>query len=350
VNRGTSASPEIASQLELIKCTTLRGAAAVTACNALLAKGETSTEIQRALDEALGKRVASDQDPRHNQQRVGLKPADAIRTSRSIRGTAPKHNPEVTQKLGKFHALIIGNDAYQYFPSLETATADANAVTELLQTAYGFHTRVLLNADRHRILSELARLRASLKKEDNLLIYYAGHGYLDKDTQRGYWLPVDAERSNPANWVSNSDLNDMLLTIPAKRVLIVADSCYAGSLTPRATGAPYPSPRLTVTNNPEQRTRAVLTSGGLEPVLDTGHQGHSVFARVFLAKLRGNYDMLTTADLFPGVRREVQQWSEQTPQFAFLDNAGHTGGDFVFARLRSATQPRAPRPRLSAFK
>jgi len=35
----------------------------------------------------------------------------------------------------------------------------------------------------------------------------------------------------------------------------------------------------------QRRSRTVLTSGGLEPVLDTGSGGHSVFAQAFLRVL-----------------------------------------------------------------
>lgn len=335
-NRGSRTTPEITRQLELIKCMTLRGPTAVAACRGLLANGEASAQVKRALQEALIKQTAPDQALVKNHKHSSLNTGDTLLTNNAIKNEIQSSEPPIAQStsaLGKYHALIIGNDAYQHFPSLETAIADAKAVAELLQSAYGFRTHVLLNANRYHILSELSRLRSDLTPEANLLIYYAGHGYLDEHTRRGYWLPIDAERSNPANWVSTSDLNDMLLALPAKRVLIVADSCYAGTLAPNA---PFSTKSNAVSNEVGHRTRAVLTSGGLELVLDSGHFGHSVFASTFLAQLRGNHGRLTTAEVFPDIRREVQRWSDQTPQLAFLKSAGHTGGDFIFARVHSA--------------
>ena len=80
------------------------------------------------------------------------------------------------------------------------------------------------------VIGELSRLRGQLTANDNLLIYYAGHGILDTYAQEGYWLPIDAEQGNPSNWISNSDLTNMVRAIRAKHVMVVADSCYSGTL------------------------------------------------------------------------------------------------------------------------
>src|SRR5215471_13600743 len=42
----------------------------------------------------------------------------------------------------------------------------------------------------------------------------------------------------------------------------------------------------------EKRSRTVLSSGGLEPVLDSGGGNHSVFAKAFLDVLAGNTEIL----------------------------------------------------------
>ena len=34
----------------------------------------------------------------------------------------------------------------------------------------------------------------TLEFQDNLLIYYAGYGWLEETTDRGYWLLVDAKQ------------------------------------------------------------------------------------------------------------------------------------------------------------
>jgi hypothetical protein len=63
-------------------------------------------------------------------------------------------------------------------------------------------------------------------------------GLLDEIGEQGYWLPVDAEEGIPTNWISVGDITVMLRAIRAKHALVVADSCYSGTLV--RTGAAQP--------------------------------------------------------------------------------------------------------------
>jgi len=237
-----------------------------------------------------------------------------------------------SQSLGNFVALIIGNDKYQHLPALKTATADATALAALLETRYGFRTKVLKNATRRDILAALAGLRSSLKYDDNLLIYYAGHGQLDEITERGYWLPVDAEADNPANWVSNADVTDMLKALPSRAVLVIADSCYAGTLT-RSIVTPAPpgaDRRAFLERVSGKRARTVLASGGLEPVADSGGGKHSVFSKALIDILSENDQVIDAQSLFAPIRQRVVLNAEQTPEYADVRLAGHEGGEFIF--------------------
>ena len=73
-------------------------------------------------------------------------------------------------------------------------------------------------------------LRATLKFKDNLLIYYAGHGWLAEEADQGYWLPTNASKDQRYHWVSNATITDSLKAIKSKHVMVVADSCYSGRL------------------------------------------------------------------------------------------------------------------------
>src|SRR5262249_9697763 len=120
-------------------------------------------------------------------------------------------------RLGKYYALIIGNDAYSTYPALKSAAGDAKAIAGVLQSRYGYDVRLLTNANRFEILSALNDMREQLKENDNLLVYYAGHGEIDASRQ-GYWLPVDAQASQPTSWISNRAVSDILTTMEAKHV------------------------------------------------------------------------------------------------------------------------------------
>ncbi|MBM3489698.1 MAG: caspase family protein [Alphaproteobacteria bacterium] len=126
---------------------------------------------------------------------------------------------------GPFHALVIGNNDYQHLSKLKTAVADAEATARLLGERYGFKVKLLTNATREQILGELNRLRAELTAEDNLLIYYAGHGTIDRQTNTGFWVPVDSAEDDDLKWIATEDLSRRVKAMAAKHVLVVADSC-----------------------------------------------------------------------------------------------------------------------------
>ena len=131
---------------------------------------------------------------------------------------------------GRNYALVIGNNNYRYLPNLSTAQNDARAVAQILGENYGYSVHLLIDARRSDILIALGKFRETLTENDNLLIYYAGHGWLDQEGNEGYWLPVDAIQDNEVEWVSNSSITTVLKAIPARHVLVVADSCYSGKL------------------------------------------------------------------------------------------------------------------------
>jgi len=83
----------------------------------------------------------------------------------------------------------------------------------------------------------------------------------------------------------------------------------------------------------KKKARTALTSGGLEPVMDSGGgSNHSVFAQAFLKILRENDTVLDGHQLFTVIRKKVMVGSEQTPEYGDIRRAGHDGGDFLFVR------------------
>lgn len=241
-------------------------------------------------------------------------------------------DPLAALDFGRYEALVIGNDDYRNgLPALHTAARDARAVGQMLQAAYGFKVTLLIDATRSQIIGALARLRQTLGGDDNLLIYYAGHGSYDEAADQGYWLSVDAMPGDPSNWVSNTDITNMLRAIEARHVLVVADSCYSGALT-RGVDAGVRDANY-IQRMVQKKARTVMTSGGLEPVVDSGGGGgHSVFAAAFLAALTQGSGVIDAEDLFVKVREPVVLASRQTPAYSNLRFAGHEGGDFIFVR------------------
>ena len=248
-----------------------------------------------------------------------------------VTDSKPDRSPKVD--FGKYYALVIGNDNYSALPKLQTAKNDARSVANILKNNYGFNVTLLLDAKRSDILVRLSKLRETLSAGDNLLIYYAGHGFLDKDGDEGYWLPVDATKDNEVNWISNSSLTTQLKAMEARHVIVIADSCYSGKLG-RSIHIQKRSPDY-YSRIVQKRSRSVIASGGLEPVIDSGGKGdHSVFASALISALQENASIIDGSELFNTIRRPVVLNADQTPEYADIRKAGHEGGEFVFVRQK----------------
>jgi hypothetical protein len=233
-------------------------------------------------------------------------------------------------QFGNYHALVIGANNYKHLPKLQTAINDAKAIAAKLTTEYDFKVRLLLDPTRDAIINAFDDYLETLEFQDNLLIYYAGHGWLEEATDRGYWLPVDAKEGRRSKWLSNADITDTLKSLAAKHVMVIADSCYSGTLTRSAAVGLRDANYLQ--RIAKKRARVAMVSGGLEPVADDGGDGNSPFARAFLSALTDNPDVIDGTRLFAAIRRPVILDAKQTPEYSDVRDSGHDGGDFLFVR------------------
>jgi hypothetical protein len=271
--------------------------------------------------------VALQTQPTASQQAAPIAP-------RAVAQASGNYGNSAELDLGRFHALIIGVDDYQHLTKLKTAVADAKMVANQLRREYAFNIQMLLNPTRDEVMDALDSYIERLDLSDNLLIYYAGHGWRDASTSRGYWLPVDSVQERRTRWISNAEINDTLKALQANHVIIIADSCYAATLT-RSAQIGLRDPGY-ISRIIKKRARVVLTSGGIEPVADDEGDGHSPFAASLVQALGENVGLMDGTQLFVKLRRLVMLKAQQTPEYGDIRGAGHDGGDFIFKRV--ATQ------------
>jgi hypothetical protein len=83
----------------------------------------------------------------------------------------------------------------------------------------------------------------------------------------------------------------------------------------------------------EKKSRAGLTSGGDEPVLDGGGSGHSIFTAYFLKALDGiKKTYFSAEEVYQELKIPVANNSDQTPTFLPIKNTDDAGGQFIFVR------------------
>lgn len=243
-----------------------------------------------------------------------------------------------TIQVGNYYALIIGIDKYAgAWQPLKNGVKDAKSVEALLKEKYKMDFVKTLydgQATRKNIITAMEWLATNVKEKDNVMIYYSGHGEYKKQLGKGYWVPVDAQTTSISDYISNNDIQTFLEGIKSKHTLLVSDACFSGDIFRGNTiSVPFENSERYYKEVHNLISRQALTSGGIEPVMDGGKEGHSVFAYYFLKALTNNQSKFYDASqLFSTIKIPVTNNSEQSPQFQSIKNTGDEGGQFIFIK------------------
>jgi hypothetical protein len=259
----------------------------------------------------------------------------SIASERSIKVQRIKDLNHGSGKLGEYKALIIGINDYENasIPDLGTAVSDAKAIARVLEDKYGFKVKLLLDRDatKEAMYRELRRLATSTKPDDSVLIYFAGHGDLDRTYDDGWWIPADAVGGNPVTYLDNIQVQKAMRSMKARHVLLISDSCYSGTLFGKARSLPPVIDDKYYLSLFNEKSRWGMTSGNKTPVSDRGTDGHSVFAYQLIKELEKNdKPFLSTQEIYTRIAPVIANNSEQTPLCRPIVSTGDQGGEFVF--------------------
>jgi len=236
---------------------------------------------------------------------------------------------ELSVGAGKYYALIIGINSYSdpMINQLDYAIRDAEMFFNTITTRYTFDpqsVRFIKNATYANIIDALDYFAGVVQPVDNFLIFYAGHGYWNAESETGFWLPNDAQKNSTRNWFRNSVLRDYLREIKSKHTLLISDACFGGSIL-RTRNAFMDAP-LAINKLYELRSRKAMTSGTLTEVPD-----QSMFLRYLVDRLQNNNEKyMPSEQLFSNFRMAVINNSRVVPQFGTIQDVGDEGGDFIF--------------------
>jgi WD40 repeat protein len=233
---------------------------------------------------------------------------------------------------GKYYALLIGINDYldDDLNDLDYPISDVDNLNRVLLSGYTFEKEniiVLKNPKRAEIMVALDDLGKKLTLNDNLLIFYAGHGYWDEKGKVGYWFPADAAKKSTVDWFRNSTLRDFIGSIQTRHTLLIADACFSGAIFKSRGAFSEPAP-LGVQKLYEVPSRKAMTSGILEEVPDK-----SVFMEYFIKRLAENKEKYLSSEVFfSSFKTAVMNNSSNVPQFGVIQNVGDEGGDFIFIK------------------
>ena len=256
--------------------------------------------------------------------------------SEKERGLLSRKDQNKPLQSGKSYLLGIGIDQYEAFPDLNNAVKDVKDFIQVLKAKYELDEVQTLfdqEATRDQIIEQLEHLIEVVLPEDKLIIYYSGHGHLNKQ-QRGFWIPHDAKKGNTSRYISNSRIRDYINDIPANHTLLISDSCFSGSLFARAARSTSEG----IAKDLEQRiSRWAICSGRHDEVVADGKPGeNSPFATSLIDILQFNSNtFLKVQTLADKVMEQTRyNYKEQLPEGNPLYGVGHKGGQYIF-RLKA---------------
>ena len=237
------------------------------------------------------------------------------------------------------YALFFGIDEYEEWNNLFNPVKDVTTVAEELESNYGFKTDVVLNPTTSEIMAKLREYAVkSYQKDDQLFIFFAGHGQFDEIFTEGYLVGTDSKVNDPGktSYISHSTLRTVVNNIPSEHIFLTLDACFGGTFDPLVArsgsrGQDDIYSDITQAEFIERRlrfkTRKYVTSGGKQYVADGKPGGHSPFARKFLQALRdyGGQDRILTLQELNGYLLNLKM---EPHAGEFGDN--EPGSDFVF--------------------
>jgi Caspase domain len=281
-----------------------------------------SVEVDKPVKKEIDKSLAQN----YSEFRGGNDPLKGLNVAQAMKSV----------QVGEYYALIIGIDQYSGdWPQLRNAVNDAKSVAATLSSKYEFQYMKALydkDATRDNILKEFEWLMQTVKPNDNVFIYYSGHGEYLANMDKGFWVPYDATSKTISKYISNEDIRSFLSGINSKHTLLVTDACFSGDIFRGKTMTiPYENSTKYYQKVYSLNSRKAMTSGGVEPVMDKGKEGHSIFAYYFLQALTNNSEKYLDAEqVFETLKIPVVNNSYQTPLYSPIRNAGDEGGQFIF--------------------
>ncbi len=232
----------------------------------------------------------------------------------------------------QYHAIIIAAKDYtdSRIQDLENPVKDAAEFKSILENNYTFNPdniETLYNKSREEIMQSIIQKSNALGENDNLVIFYAGHGIAEKDRfgdVDGYWIPSSAIKGNTATYISTDDIRKSLKRSMSKHILVIADACFSGAFTRELSS----DAEVGIQKQYNVPSRKIMASGNLEPVPD-----NSRFIYYLKKSLKENKQKyLTAKKLFDGFYEAILNNSDTSPQYAAIKNVGDEGGEFVFIK------------------
>ena len=219
----------------------------------------------------------------------------------------------------EFHALLIGNNAYEGQP-LKNPVNDVRLIGSALKDL-GFKVTIETDLDQ-RSMEEAIRIFSNrLPKNSLAMLYFSGHGV--QVDQENYLVPIDADlpdeiaakrRTVPLNYAY-----DYLTRSSASMKVLVLDCCRDNPFTRSWTRQRSWSKGLTAQQQLPEGTMLQFATAPGQTALD-GSGNASPYAEAFAASLQERPSTgLVLQDVFSNTARRVKEATGQKPWQGEID-------------------------------
>ncbi|HZY81944.1 MAG TPA: caspase family protein [Cyclobacteriaceae bacterium] len=235
-------------------------------------------------------------------------------------------------------ALIVTTDNYDNWNDLVNPINDGRTIGNILKDKYGFQVEFLENPTLEDINDKLYDYNTKrFAPQDQLFIFFAGHGYFDETLGEGYLVASNSllNDKGKTSYIPHPLLRERINNIKCEHIFLVMDVCFGGTFDPvlvknaRGTEAlDEAADKQYLVRKLTKRTRKYLTSGSKEYVPDGTPGKHSPFAEKFILALKeiggGTGRVLSLIELHPYFLRLSTE-----PRFGSFGN-DDSASDFVF--------------------
>jgi hypothetical protein len=233
------------------------------------------------------------------------------------------------------YALLFGINKYDHWSDLVNPVYDVQSIGKELEERYGFKVEIVLDAEQNEVMTKLREYaQINYKPQDQLLIFFAGHGQYDDVFGEGFLVAKNSLRNDVSknSYISHNRIRSNINNIPCEHIFLTMDVCFGGTFDPvpastRSAVYAETDDREYLVRKLSKKTRKYLTSGSKEYVSDGIAGDHSPFARKFIEALKSNggEDRILILD-------EIKSYMERlksTPRFGEF-GSDENGSDFVF--------------------
>ena len=208
----------------------------------------------------------------------------------------------------KDYVLLFATDKYDNWTDLVNPVDDAHSLAKVLKEKYGFETEIVENPNQEDVYIKLAEYgQRNFKPQDQLMIFFAGHGYFDENFGEGFVVAKNSLENDKAKttYISHNRLRGVINNISSQHIFLAMDVCFGGTFDPiiassRGMETGETSDMEFLVRKLGTKTRKYLTSGGKEYVSDGIPGKHSPFTLKLLQALSdggGGDKILTLSEL-----------------------------------------------------